>query len=344
MALSAVGLQTHIWNNNVKSVMLLLGYPFLLLFMLWAFFAGLALTTPSHPGSSLHDPIAYGFNGLGQFWHIAVGAAAIWFLIAWMSHQRLINMSTGARPLSRRENPRIYNLLENLCISRGITMPKLYMIDTPALNAYASGLSEKSYAVTVTSGIVETLNDAELEAVLAHELTHIMNRDVRLLVIGVIFAGMISFFAEMLFRSMMYGSHRRYHSRNDQRGGGHIVIVAMVVLAIGYVFALVIRMAISRKREYLADAGAVELTKNPDAMVSALRKISGNAKLEDVPAEVQQMFIENPPSFSGLFSTHPPIDSRIQVLMRYAGAQDAILPDRAGPWQQPSHKGPWSQG
>lgn len=340
MALSAVGLQTHIWNNNLKSGLLLLGYPFLLLFMLWAFFAGLALN-PSATGAPAMHPAMYGLQGVAQYWYHAVGFALVWFVIAWLFHQRLINASTGAHPISRRDYPRIYNLLENLCISRGITMPKLCMIDTPALNAYASGLSDKSYTVTVTSGIVEALDDAELEAVLAHELTHIMNRDVRLLIIGVIFAGMISFFAEMIWRSMIYGSHRSYGG-NNRRNTGYIMIVAAVVLAIGYVFALLIRMAISRKREYLADAGAVELTKNPDAMMSALLKISGKAKLEDVPAEIQQMFIENPPSAFGMFDTHPSIEARVWALKQYAGAQEQTHTNPS-PWQRAPRKGPWER-
>lgn len=341
MALSAVGLQTHIWNNNMKSVLLLLGYPLLLLFMLWAFFAGMALSSPN--STYVVDPIAQGMQGVMGYGHYVLTFSTVWFLIAWMFHQNFINMSTGARPLTRRENPHIYNLLENLCISRGITMPKLYIIDTPALNAYASGLSKSTYAVTVTSGIVEALNDDELEAVLAHELTHIMNSDVRLLVVGIIFAGMISFFSEMIWRSLVYGSHRAYSGNQQRRGGGHIIIVAAIVLAIGYVFALLIRMAISRKREYLADAGAVELTKNPNAMVSALRKISGKAKLEDVPAEIQQMFIENPPSVFGLFDTHPSISARIWVLQRYAGASEEELAHRKTPWQRAPRKGPWER-
>lgn len=335
MALSAVGLHTHIWNNNAKSVALLLGYPFLLLFMLWAFFAGMALFGGTQ-GIPL-DPTASGWQGVSQYWHIVVGASVIWFIVAWLFHQSLINMSTGAHPLSRREYPRVYNLLENLCISRGVTMPKLYMIDTRALNAYASGLSQKSFAVTVTSGIVEALDDAELEAVLAHELSHIQNRDVRLLVVGVIFAGMISFFAEMVWRSLMFGGHRTYSSER-RNSGPHIIIIAAVVLAIGYIFALVIRMAISRRREYLADAGAVELTKNPDAMVSALRKISGRAAMKDIPAEVQQMFIENPPGISGLFHTHPPIEARIEALVCYAGAAEYQPAE-----QQPAPRGPWNR-
>lgn len=347
---SAVGLQTHIWNNNFKSTLLLLGYPVLLLLMLFAFFALMAASSAPQGYAQTVSPLDAGLQGVYAHWPIAIGVATVWFLIAWAFHQNMINRATGARPVSRQEQPELYNLLENLCISRGFTMPKLYLIDSSALNAYTSGLSEKSYAVTVTTGLLEQLNKEEVETVLGHELTHILNKDVRLLIIGVIFAGMISFFAEMIWRSMLYSSGRR-----SNKNGGAMLLIAGVVLAVGYLFSLVIRMAISRKREFLADAGAVELTRNPDAMVSALHKISGKSKLEKAPAEVRQMFIENPPAFSGLFSTHPPIEKRIAALVAYAGARDVILPGReapaltetaspakpSGPWGR--LKGPWSR-
>ncbi|MCH2547361.1 MAG: M48 family metallopeptidase [Alphaproteobacteria bacterium] len=342
MPLSAVGLQTHIWNNNIKSTLLLLGYPILLLVLLWAGCAAYALfSTPV--SSNAPSAIELGFAGVAKSWHYVLIFTAIWFAIAWKFHQSFINKSTGARPLTRRENPYIYNLLENLCISRGLIMPKLYIIDTPALNAYASGLSEKSYAITLTAGIILTLDEAELESVLAHELTHIINRDVRLLVIGVIFAGMITFFAEMARNSLLRTGHYGF-SRRGRSNTLLIMIIASVILAIGAFLALVIRMAISRKREYLADAGAVELTKNPDAMVSALRKISGRAEMEDAPPEIQQMFIENPPSAYGIFDTHPSIEARIWALKNYAGAQEITLATpRKNPWQRAPRKGPWDR-
>lgn len=352
MAVSAVGLSTHIWNNNLKSVLLLLGYPLLLLLMVFAFFffTG-ALSNNGYGQINSAEALNFGFASTLQAAPIVCVVTFVWFGIAWMFHQSMINRATGARPLSRRENPRVYNLLENLCISRGIPMPKLFIIDSPVMNAYASGISEKSYAVTVTTGICDALDDEELEGVLAHELTHIMNRDVRLLIIGVIFAGMISFFAEMAVRSLMFGGMRHNNNRNSSP---HIMLVAMVVLAVGWLFALVIRMAISRKREFLADAGAVELTKNPNAMARALLKISGNSKMKDVPAEVQQMFIENPPGFTGLFSTHPPIEKRVEALIRFAGAEADKLeprhhfetpepqspPPSRNPWQR-KNRGPW---
>jgi len=154
--------------------------------------------------------------------------------------------------------------------------------------------------------------------VLGHELTHILDRDVRLLLVTIVFVGMISFLAQMLWRSLRVASFRR------QRGNAGLVILAAAVIAgIGYMLALVLRFAISRRREYLADAGSVELTKNPEALISALRKISENANVPHVPAEVRQMFIENPLSssnFSNLFATHPPIEDRIRVLEQLEGA------------------------
>jgi heat shock protein HtpX len=198
-------------------------------------------------------------------------------------------------------------------------MPQFEIIDSPALNAFASGINNKTYKIVLTRGIIESLQDDELEGVIAHELAHILNRDVRLLIISVIFVGMISFFAEMAFRMMIHGGRPAYYSRssNNDRGGGlAVILVAAVILGIGYLFAIVIRFAISRKREYLADAGAVELTRNPDAMMRALMRISGHDKVRGMPDEVQQMCIENSHQFMGMFSTHPPIAARINAISR----------------------------
>lgn len=345
MSMSAVGLQTHIWNNKLKSGVLLAGYPVLLALLLWGFHFCMAVANQQ---SALSAPAALGSFDLSQIWHtsltdlsqtwpIAAIVTIVWFTIAWFFHQSMINKATGAKPLERMESPAIYNLLENLCISRGLPMPKLYVIESPALNAYASGINTKTYAVTVTRGLLQTLNKEELEAVLGHELTHIMNRDVQLLIISVIFVGMISFFAEIAWRSLTRGG-TRIRSGGNRKGAGGALLIAAIILAIGYALALVIRFTLSRKREFLADAGAVELTKNPDAMISALQKISGHAKLEDVPGEVEQMFIENPPGFFGMFATHPPIDKRIEALSQYAGGR--VAPHTLNPSAQ-SSKSPW---
>jgi heat shock protein HtpX len=216
--------------------------------------------------------------------------------------------------------------LENLCISRGITMPKLKIIETPALNAFASGMNEKQYSVTVTSGLVEALDDAELEAVLGHELTHIRNGDVRMLVIAVIIAGVISFFAEMFFRMFFYARWSGGRSDDSDRGkggGGIAIVIAIALIALAWFLSVVIRFALSRRREYLADAGSVELTKNPDAMISALRKIENRGDLEGATSGVMEMCIDNPRSgFENLFDTHPAVDARVDALVRYAGGHD----------------------
>lgn len=341
MALGSVGLKTHIWNNNFASILLLLGYPLLLLVLIWMFFAGMALLeTSQHVNHAVKGNFSWdyiistGWRGLEQFWHIAFIAAAAWFGISFLFHQNMIDAATGAHTVSRREEPRLYNLLENLCIARGIAMPKLCIIETEAMNAYASGISAKSYAITVTRGLMNALNDRELEAVLGHELSHILHRDVRLLVVSIVFVGMISFLAEITYRMLVH-SVRVSRFRGNRRSGSPLLImlVAVVVLFIGYMFSLLIRFALSRRREYMADAGAVELTKNPDAMASALRKIAGHDAIPDVPDDVKQMFIENSAAFMGVFATHPPIEKRIAVLEGLAGARVTPAPQQAGgPW------------
>jgi len=342
----AYGLQTHIWNNNWKTVLLMAGFPVLLLLLTYALF----LLFAGFSGISVGpDPVAGYFIWAGQMlaqaWPFAIAGAILWFGIAYAFYQTIIDAATGAKKVERKQEPKLYNLLENLCISRGVTMPALRIMETDGLNAFATGVHKGQYSITVTRGLMNTLSDEELEAVLAHELTHIRNADVRLLIIAVIFVGIFSFVGELAFRSLRFGaaggsSSRRSSSRDS--GGGAIVaiLVALVIIAIAYALAIVIRFALSRRREYLADAGAVELTKNPDAMISALQKISGNAHVA-APSEVREMFIENPHAdFTSIFATHPPIAKRIEALAKFAGGRIAqtVAPPRAPATAKP---GPW---
>jgi len=354
MALAAVGVKTQIWNNEIKSVLLLLGFPLLLVGMTLAFFCALAYFDPGYTMTApeMHRGVYVGQKtiqvappdwmerGLEQFsiyWPIPIGVAAVWFLFAGLFHQQLIEDSTGSRPVTRQQEPRLYNLLENLCISRGLPIPRLSIMETEALNAFASGISRKSYNVSVTRGLLNTLNDEELEAVLAHELTHIMNHDVRLLIIAVIFVGMISFFCEMIVRSFR---HVRFSGGGGRKKGGGVAIImliALVILAIGYGLSIVIRFALSRQREYLADLGAVELTRNPNSMIAALKKIDGNSEIKRAPDEVRQMFIDNNAAFLGIFATHPSIEKRIKTLVLAGGqaadeSQPTLIPREASPW------------
>ncbi len=281
----------------------------------------------------------------------------IWILIAYKFHQKLIDAVTGGHTVTRDEQPRLYNLLENLCISRGITMPKLKIIDDTALNAFATGLNDKQYSITVTRGLVDRLDDAELEAVLGHELTHIRNGDVRMLVIAVVIAGAISFFAELFFRLMFQGGMRfgRGSSSSDSKGkgAGIAILIAVALIALAWILSIVIRFALSRKREYLADAGAIELTKNPDAMITALRKIEGRGELARANSAVMEMCIDNPRV--GLFERvrHPPVDRqagrrhrevRRRARSRTAGTAGARDPARPPRTKQALSRRPWPVG
>ncbi len=333
--MAAIGLQSHIWSNNSKSLLLMAGFPVLLLLVsygLFLLFAG--LSGASLGQDEIAGPFLWAADALSRAWPFAIAGAIFWFGIAYAFYQSMIDAATGARAVERTAEPRLYNLLENLCISRGLTVPALRVIESEGLNAFATGLHQGQYSITVTRGLMQTLSDEELEAVLAHELTHIINRDVRLLVIAVVFVGIFSFVGELAFRGLWHsgGGTRTRRSSGRDNGGGAIVaiIAALVIIALAYALAIVIRFSLSRRREYLADAGAVELTKRPDAMISALQKISGNAAV-NAPSEVREMFIENPHSdFASIFATHPPIEKRIEALVRFAGGK--LAAPKQGPW------------
>src|SRR3972149_600428 len=290
--MSAYGLETYIWNINFRSALLLAGFPVLLLLLTYALFL-LFGSLSGYGGENVVGPFVWAAHEMSRAWPFALAGAATWFAIAYLFHQKIIDASVGARGVTRKEEPALYNLLENLCISRGIPTPTLRVIETDALNAFSSGVQEQSYSITVTRGLMRTLTKEEMEAVLAHELTHIRNRDVRLLVIAVIFVGIFSFIGEVAFRSLRFGggssgSSSSNRSRGSGGGGAALaVIAALILIALSYALAIVIRFSLSRRREYLADAGAVELTKNPDALISALRKISGNSETKRATQEVQ---------------------------------------------------------
>lgn len=326
----AVGLKTHIWANNTRSAILLAGFPVLLVFMLYGvqlILMGLGVLPNS--GGGLDADMALAAEWLGWTVPTAGVIAAIWFAIAYFGNQMMIDAMTGARKVERRDEPDLYNLLENLCISRGLRTPTLRIIEDPSLNAFASGLHEGRYSVTVTRGLMNSLDREELEAVLAHELTHVINRDVRTMVIASIFAGIISVIAELVFRGIF---HMRGGRGRDNKNAGPLILIGVAIAAVGFALALVIRMTLSRTREFVADAGSVELTKNPDAMISALRKVSGRSQLR-APDEVQGMFLDNNPDRNGfmdMFATHPPIEKRIAALVEFAGGRDVPPMDAIG--------------
>jgi heat shock protein HtpX len=351
--LQAYGLYGHIQANRIRSILLLGGFVVLLHALLFS----LLLIWSAFLGGTFEEIVAGAAEQFASSWPIAMLAAAAWFAIAYFAHRALISRATGAKGVTRAEAPRLYNVLENLCISRGIPMPALQIMETPALNAYAAGLREGQYTIAVTRGLVDTLADDELEAVLAHELTHIRNRDTQMMVIAVIFAGIFAFFGDLVVRGwdFPYGwspTPRRQRSpwesrdtsqsgsggwttggddRGDRSGGGRssggggaiilAIVIAIVIILISWGVSTLIRFALSRSREFLADAGSAELTKNPDALVRALRRIENHATM-NVPSRMEAFFIENPVSnrITGLLATHPPIEARVEALQRYAGA------------------------
>ena len=328
--MAAYGLYTHIRSNRFRSI-LLVGGLFFLVYML-TFAGALIFRAFTMDNAPLDWILLLAWQDLRYAVPFATVGTLIWLLISYRFHQAMIDRQTGAHSVTRKEEPKLYNLLENLCISRGIQMPKLKITEDMALNAYATGLNEKQYTISVTRGLIERLDDAEIEAVLAHELTHIRNGDVRLLVIAVVMAGIISFVGELTFRilfnSRSSGSSTTWRSSgsgNRKGGGGALVaiLIALAIIALAWILSIVIRFSLSRSREYLADAGAVELTKNPDAMIMALRKIENRGELRMATSSVMEMCFDNPHSgFADLFSTHPAIDKRVEAIVRTAGGRD----------------------
>src|SRR6478609_4660863 len=251
--MAAYGLYTHIQSNKRRSIALLIGLFLLVYLLVYAgALTGEALTNDAPLDvlmrAALRDALyATPWATLGT---------ALWILIAYKFHQSMIDAVTSGREVTRQEEPRLYNLLENLCISRGITMPKLKVIEDDSLNAFATGMNEKQYSITVTSGLINSLDDAEIESVLGHELTHIRNGDVRMLVIAVIIAGVIAFFAELFFRMFFYarwsGGRSSGDSDRGKGGAGIAIIIAIALIALAWFLSIVIRFALSRRREYLA--------------------------------------------------------------------------------------------
>jgi heat shock protein HtpX len=256
----------------------------------------------------------------------------------------MVRMVSHARPVTRAEEPALYNMLENLCIARGITMPRMEVIDSPTLNAFASGVTDKTYSITVTRGLIETLQPDEMEAVLGHELTHIINRDVRLMMVCIIFTGMVGFAAQMMWSGMRHALWIP-QSRGDgnRKGGGNLIILYFMTLAIlmvGYMASMLARFALSRSREYMADAGSVELTKNPEAMMRALLRISGHDRIPQATDDIALMCIENSKPFLGLFTTHPSIGARLEAISRIAGTP---VPELRPPSRSGDHdRNPWT--
>ena len=331
-----VGMQTQIQRNNMLSIFLLLMFPTIILGIVWVFLAALNYFGNGYPdeyGEMVYhlDVSTVNYYFITTIPWVVVGVL-IWFVIAYFGNVSMVQRATGARPVTRKENPRLYNIVENLCMTCNMDMPKINVVDDRQLNAFASGIDAKSYTVTVTTGLMDILDDDELAGVLGHELTHIRNHDTKLLITSIIFVGIISTIMSLVVRLtyQVFWSGGGRRRGNSKEGGGLsilvILLIGVVCCAVAYIFTLLTRFAISRKREYMADAGGAELCGNPLALASALRKISQNPGLDNVKrADVAQLFIIQPDEMkqglmnfmNSLFSTHPDVEKRIAILEQF---------------------------
>ena len=236
--------------------------------------------------------------------------------VAYFFSDKIALMSSGAQPVSREQLPRLYEVIERLCGKAGLPMPKLYVIPQPAPNAFATGRSPSHASVAVTAGLMELMNDDELEGVIAHELSHVRNYDILITSIAATLAGAITWIASMGRWAMIFGGFGG--SRDNDRGGGGLAALLMLIVA--PIAALLIQLGISRQREFSADASGARMVGHPYGLISALEKLGAyNKRIPmDVPPATASLFIVAPLSagqvFSGLFSTHPPLSERIAVL------------------------------
>ena len=348
-----VGLQTQIWRNNRNSVLLLCMFPLIILAMIFATIvildiSGVLCSIVQGGCPAEHTTLTkYGLLHWPEVWNAFKTAlpytlqiVGVWFIIAYCANTAIIRHTTHAKPLERKDNLRVYNIVENLCIAGGIEMPQINIVEDEGLNAFASGIDIPSFTITLTTGLINKLNDAELSAVVGHELTHIKNRDTRLMVVCIVFVGIfatIQTVAIKLLSAMLRGPKR--HSRNRRGGGGSggVIIIFILILlviwsTIGYIFSWFTRLAISRTREYVADAGGAELCGDPWALASALQKISDYPGLDSVRRnDVAQLYIihpdeefDNDMKLKGIiakvnimFCTHPDTPERIRLLKQF---------------------------
>ena len=286
----------EIAKNKVKSYILLIF--FLVVFMLFGFIIG--------------ESQAQG-AGLGGL-TVAGVIAVIYGLVGYFAGGKIALAVSGAKEVTRKNVPQIYNMVENLCITAGLPNPKIYIIDSQAMNAFATGRDPNHSAVALTRGIIEKLEKKELQGVIAHELSHIGNYDIRLSMLVVALVGAITILSDIFLRFTIFGGRG---GRKDGKVQLIMIAIAIALAIIAPLIAIMIQLAISRKREYLADASGALLTRDPQALASALEKISGHSTLEKASKGTAHLYISNPLKkgiISKWFSTHPPAEERIAVL------------------------------
>jgi heat shock protein HtpX len=312
--LKANGLYGFVQNNNFKSAMLLLGYMGVAHIVAFALFLGYAVT--SVVGTN-EMRMQWAVGHLTSWWPLVALCAAAWSWSAYRHYEQTIRDLTGSTPLSRAQDPDLYNLVENIAIEMGLPVPRIEIVNSQSLNAYASGLSPRSSVLGLTSGLLKSLSRNELEAVIAHEMTHIRLLDVRLLTLATIFTAQAMAVASFIFKPVLTKGYGRFFlicvSPFFPYQLGLVLLTAVLT---GGLSALFLRFAISRTREFVADAGACEITKNPQALIAALSKISGREMIANADLMVQSMMIAAPAS--RIFQTHPSTEQRIAAIEFYA--------------------------
>jgi len=250
---------------------------------------------------------------LGEFGFIILGGVGIiYILFAYFAGDRLVLSMSGAKEVTREEQPFLYNIVEGMALAAAIPMPKIYVIESDAPNAFATGKDPKNASIAVTTGLLKIMKREELEGVVAHEMSHIGNLDIRFMLYAVVIVGAIALLGDLVGRMIFFGGSRR-----DSKGSGALVIIALVFMILAPIFAELVRLAISRQREFLADATAAKITRYPEGLASALEKLSANSvPLSAATSTTAPLYIVNP--FAGkmghLFSTHPPIEERVKRL------------------------------
>lgn len=293
--------------NIYKAISANIWKSYLILFLFIVFTSTVAYVFIQATG---HDPI---------FGVLIFIFSVIYSFISYFFSAKMVLATSGAKQIKKHDHPELFNLVQNLCIGDGVPMPKVYIINDPSPNAFATGRDPKHAAIAVTTGILERLNKSELEGVLAHELSHVKNYDTRVLALTAVLVGFIGLLADLFMRQLFWGGFRR---DNGGRAQGIFFIIAIVLAILAPIVASLIQLAVSRKREFLADASGALLTRYPEGLASALEKMSSDPKpLKTATSSTAHLFIINPfkgRGFSGvltsLFSTHPPIEERIKIL------------------------------
>lgn len=260
--------------------------------------------------------IGFLFEQMGYGYGAVVIAVVISFFMSWLSYyhsDKIALRSSGAREISQKDNPYLYRMVENLCIASGMPMPKVHIIDSPALNAFATGRDPEHASIAVTTGLLGALENEELEGVIAHELSHVKNYDIRVMTIVIVLVGSIALLSDMFFRMSLFGGKRENKNTHPA-----FIIIGIVLLILSPLIAELIKLAISRKREYLADASGALLTRYPEGLARALEKIAASeVPFQKANSATAHLFISNPfkgKKLKNMFSTHPPIEERIKKL------------------------------